>query len=70
MRIYYCKEHYNEWTDEPVPLWPRDYDLVAEIDQGEIVGHEALEKAFGKMQNHGWDWTKNDGVKAFRSECR
>jgi hypothetical protein len=70
MRIYYCKELYNEWTDEPVPNWPRDYDLVAEIDQCGLVGHEALEKAFSKTQNHGGDWTRNEGVKAFQPECR
>ena len=66
MRIYYCKEPYNEWTDVPVPKWPRDYDLVAEIDQSGLVEHEALEKAFRKTQNHGGNWTKHEGVKAFR----
>ena len=70
MRIYYCKEPYNEWTDVPVPKWPRDYDLVAEIDQSGLVEHEALEKAFRKTQNHGGNWTKHEGVKAFQPECR
>ena len=70
MRIYYCNEPYNEWTDEPVPNWPRDYDLVAEIDQGGLVGHEALEKAFSKTQNHGGNWTIHEGVRAFQPKCR
>jgi len=70
MRIYYCREPYNEWTDVPEPNWPRDYDLVAEVNQDELVGNEALEKAFRKTQNHDENWTRNEGVKAFQPECR
>jgi hypothetical protein len=50
MRIYRCKQFYmSGLADEPVPHWPRDYELVWEIDQMG-TGKEALEAAFEKSQ--------------------
>ena len=47
MKIYHCKQFYmSGLADEPVPHWPRDYELVAEMEQAGLTGKEALESAF------------------------
>jgi hypothetical protein len=47
MRIYHCKQAYlSGLMDEPVPHWPRDYELVAEMDQAGLTGKETLESTF------------------------
>jgi hypothetical protein len=47
MKIYHCTQFYmSGLTDEPVPHWPRDYELVAEMKQAGLTGQEALESAF------------------------
>ena len=46
MHIYRCKQPYlSGLMDEPAPHWPRDYELVGELDQVG-TGKEALEAAF------------------------
>jgi hypothetical protein len=58
MRIYYCKEPYlSGLAGEPMPHWPRDYNLVAEMHQAGLTGREALERAFDKAQSHNAAWT-------------
>ena len=76
MRIYFCRDllrGYHALTGTPPPEWPRDYDLVADIDQGGVTGREALERAFGRAQNREGPqgtWTTGEGVHAYLETSR
>jgi len=57
-------------TDEPEPRWPRDYTLVAMIDQGSLAHRQALDHAFAMTQNIDQSWTRNEGVRAMGTRHR
>jgi hypothetical protein len=57
-------------TGEPLPRWPQDDELVAEIDQGGLSAREALEEAFRLTQSIEKSWTEHEGVRAFGTRRR
>jgi len=71
MRVYHTKQlTCGGMADEPLPRWPQDYELVAEIDQGGRSSRDALEYVFHLTQNIERSWTENEGVRAFGTRRR
>jgi hypothetical protein len=71
MRVYHTKcPIFGGMADEPLPRWPQDDELVAEIDQDGRSSRDALAYAFHLTQNIEQSWTENEGVRAFDARRR
>jgi hypothetical protein len=71
MRVYHTKPPtFGGMIGEPLPRWPQEYELVAEIDQGRLSAREALDEAFRLTQSIERSWTENEGVRAFGTRRR
>jgi hypothetical protein len=71
MRVYHTKyPFFGGMTGEPLPRWPQDYELVAEIDQGGLPPREALDEAFRLTQSIEESWMENEGMQAFGTHRR
>jgi len=71
MRVYHTKYPvFGGMAAEPLPRWPQDDELVAEIDQDGRSSRDALAYAFHLTQNIEQSWTEHEDVRAFGTRRR